>query len=152
MLEQQFGISGAEAFDLIIQGTQAGLNKNGDLLATINQYSSRFKSLGLGGDEMFQALINGAENGGVSIASLGTAVSEFSKRAVSGGKDSSQGFAALGLDANKMTEALKGGGETAKQAFKQTMDALNNMEDPVSKNLAGVKLFGDAWANMAATV
>ncbi len=148
MLEQQFGISGAEAFDLIIQGTQAGLNKNGDLLATINQYSSRFKSLGLGGDEMFQALINGAENGGVSITSLGTAVSEFSKRAVSGGKDSSQGFAALGLDANKMTEAFKSGGETAKQAFMQTMDALNNMEDPVSKNLAGVKLFGDAWANI----
>ena len=147
-LEQQFGISGAEAFDLIIQGTQAGLNKNGDLLATINQYSSKFKSLGLGGDEMFQALINGAENGGVSIASLGTAVSEFSKRAVSGGKDSSQGFAALGLDANKMTEAFKGGGETAKQAFMQTMDALNNMEDPVSKNLAGVKLFGDAWGNI----
>ena len=148
MLEQQFGISGAEAFDLIIQGTQAGLNKNGDLLATINQYSSKFKSLGLGGDEMFQALINGAENGGVSIASLGTAVSEFSKRAVSGGKDSSQGFAALGLDANKMTEAFKGGGETAKEAFMQTMDALNNMEDPVSKNLAGVKLFGDAWGNI----
>jgi hypothetical protein len=148
MLEQQFGVSGAEAFDLIIQGTQAGLNKNGDLLETINQYSARFKSLGLCGDEMIQALINGAENGGVSIASMGNAVSEFSKRAVSGGKDSSQGFAALGLDANKMTEAFKGGGETAKQAFKQTMDALNNLEDPVSRNLAGVKLFGDAWGNI----
>ncbi|MDF2886696.1 MAG: phage tape measure protein [Lacrimispora sp.] len=148
VLEQQFGTSGAEAFDLIIQGTQAGLNKNGDLLETINQYSARFKSLGLGGDEMFQALINGADNGGISIASLGDAVSEFSKRAVSGGKDSSQGFSALGLDANTMTEAFKGGGETAKQAFKQTMDALNNMEDPVSRNLAGVKLFGDAWGKI----
>ena len=148
MLEQQFGISGAEAFDLIIQGTQAGLNKNGDLLETINQYSGRFKSLGLGGDEMFQAMINGAENGGISVASLGDAVSEFSKRAVSGGKDSSQGFSALGLDANKMTEAFRGGGETAKQAFTQTMNALNNMEDPVNRNLAGVQLFGEAWGNI----
>lgn len=148
MLEQQFGISGAEAFDLIIQGTQAGLNKNGDLLETINQYSSRFKSLGLGGAEMFQAMINGAESGGISVASLGDAVSEFSKRAVSGGKDSSQGFSTLGLDANKMTEAFRGGGETAKQAFQQTMNALNNMEDPVNRNLAGVQLFGEAWKNI----
>lgn len=147
-LQQQFGLQGAESFDLIIQATQAGLNKNGDLLETINASSDKFKTLGLGGQEMFNMLINGAQNGNVSISSIGNAVTEFSKKAVGGGKDASDGFAALGLDAGRMTEAFGSGGETAKQAFLETVNALNAMADPVSKNIAGTKLFGDSWGDL----
>lgn len=147
-LQQQFGLQGAESFDLIIQATQAGLNKNGDLLETINASSDKFKTLGLGGQEMFNMLVNGAQNGNVSISSIGNAVTEFSKKAVGGGKDASDGFAALGLDAGRMTEAFGSGGETAKQAFLETVNALNDMADPVSKNIAGTKLFGDSWGEL----
>lgn len=147
-LQQEFGLQGAEAFDLIIQATQAGLNKNGDLLETINASSDKFKKLGIGGQEMFNMLVNGAENGNVSVSSLGNAVNEFSKKAASGGKDASEGFAALGLDAGRMTEAFGGGGEAAKQAFLETVNALNAMDDPVSKNIAGTKLFGDSWGEL----
>jgi hypothetical protein len=148
MLQQQFGLEGAESFDLIIQATQAGLNKNGDLLQTIDESSQKFQSLGLGGQDMFNMLINGAQNGNVSVGTLGNAVSEFSAKAVSGGKDASEGFSALGLDAGKMTEAFGSGGETAKQAFLETVNALNNMDDSVSRNIAGTKLFGDSWGEL----
>ncbi|RKD32161.1 hypothetical protein BET01_17895 [Lacrimispora algidixylanolytica] len=147
-LQQQFGLQGAESFDLIIQATQAGLNKNGDLLETINASSDKFKELGLGGQEMFNMLVNGAQNGNVSISSIGNAVTEFSQKAVSGGKDASDGFASLGLDAGRMTEAFGSGGETAKQAFLETVNALNAMDDPVSKNIAGTKLFGNSWGEL----
>lgn len=148
VLEKQFGASGAQAFDLIIQGTQAGLNKNGELLDTINEYSGNFASLGLGGEDMFNMLINGARNGDTSISTLGDAVKEFSSRAVGGGREAQEGFAALGLDANKMTEAFGSGGDTAKQAFQQTIDALSSMDDPVKRNIAGMKLFGSSWAEL----
>lgn len=147
-LQQQFGLQGAEAFDLIIQATQAGLNKNGDLLETINASSDKFKSLGIGGQDMFNMLVNGAQNGNVSISSLGNAVNEFSKKAVGGGKDVSEGFAALGLDAGKMKDSFSSGGEAAKQAFLETVNALNTMDDPVSRNIAGTKLFGDSWGEL----
>lgn len=147
-LQQQFGLQGAEAFDLIIQATQAGLNKNGDLLETINASSDKFKSLGIGGQDMFNMLVNGAQNGNVSISSLGNAVNEFSKKAVGGGKDASEGFAALGLDAGKMKDSFSSGGEAAKQAFLETVNALNTMDDPVSRNIAGTKLFGDSWGEL----
>lgn len=147
-LQQQFGLQGAEAFDLIIQATQAGLNKNGDLLETINASSDKFKSLGIGGQEMFNMLVNGAQNGNASISSLGNAVNEFSKKAVGGGKDASEGFAALGLDAGKMKDSFSSGGEAAKQAFLETVNALNTMDDPVSRNIAGTKLFGDSWGEL----
>lgn len=147
-LQQQFGLQGTEAFDLIIQATQAGLNKNGDLLETIDASSDKFKSLGIGGQEMFNMLVNGAQNGNVSISSLGNAVNEFSKKAVGGGKDASEGFAALGLDAGKMKDSFSSGGEAAKQAFLETVNALNTMDDPVSRNIAGTKLFGDSWGEL----
>ena len=47
---------------MIIQGTQAGLNKNGDMLDTINEYSTYFRKLGLDSSEMFNMLANGSED------------------------------------------------------------------------------------------
>lgn len=52
MLMDQFGLSGEEAFNLIAQGAQNGLDKNGDLLDSINEYSVHFKSLGLDAEDM----------------------------------------------------------------------------------------------------
>lgn len=63
MLMDQFGVSSEEAYNLIVQGAQAGLDKNGDLLDTINEYSVHFKQLGIDSEEMFNMLVNGAKNG-----------------------------------------------------------------------------------------
>lgn len=145
VLQEQFGVTGSQSLDLIVQATQAGLDKNGELLDTINKYSPQFENLGLGGADMFNMLVNGAQNGEVSVSTLGEAVKEFSSKAVGGGKDAQEGFSALGLDAAKMTEAFGSGGDTAKQAFQHTIAALSSMEDPVKRNIAGMKLFGSAW-------
>lgn len=56
MLMDQFGVSGEEAFNLIVQGVQNGLNKNDDLLDSINEYSVHYKQLGYNADEFFNSL------------------------------------------------------------------------------------------------
>lgn len=58
----QFGISSEEAFDLMVQGAQKGLDQNDDLLDTINEYSVQFKDAGYSAQDMFNMLANGAEN------------------------------------------------------------------------------------------
>ena len=142
MMEKQFGVSGAQAFDLIVQGAQAGLDKNGDLLDTINEYSVQFKKLGFDSTDMFNMLINGAQSGTFSVDKLGDTIKEFSIRSIDGSKTTQEGFKAIGLDANKMAIAFGQGGETAKQAFQQTIDAISRMDDPINRNIAGVNLFG----------
>ena len=77
MLMDQFGLSGEEAFNLIAQGAQNGLDKNGDLLDSINEYSVHFKSLGLDAEDMFNSFANGADAGTFSVDKLGDAVKEF---------------------------------------------------------------------------
>lgn len=74
MLMTQFGLTSDEAFNLIAQGAQNGLNKNGDLLDVINEYSVHFKQIGMDADDMFNTLVSGSEAGTFSVDKLGDAV------------------------------------------------------------------------------
>lgn len=150
MMQRQFGITGAQAYDQIIQATQAGLNKNGDLLDTINEYSVHFRQLGFNSGQMFNMLINGAKSGTFSVDKLGDAVKEFSIRAIDGSDTTKQGFQAIGLDANKMAAQFGQGGLVAQQAFQKTVNALESIKNPIAQNTAGVNLFGTMWEDLRA--
>lgn len=150
MMMDQFGISGNEAYNLIAQGAQHGLNKNGDLLDTLNEYGVHFKQMGFDSTEMMNMLVNGAKSGTFSVDKLGDAVKEFGIRAKDGSDATKQAFSDLGLDANKLTKSFATGGAAGKEAFKEVTQALSNMEDPVKQNQAGVALFGTMWEDLGA--
>lgn len=73
MMVDQFGISGDQAFNLIAQGAQAGLDKNGDMLDSINEYSVHFAQLGFDAEQMFNIFDAGAQSGAFSIDKVGDA-------------------------------------------------------------------------------
>ena len=148
MMMKQFGISSDEAFNLIAQGSQAGLDQNGNLLESINEYSVHFKQLGLDADDMFNMFANGAEAGVFDIDKLGDAVKEFGIRVKDSSAETSQAFESLGFDANDMQAKFAAGGDTAKQAFSEVMTALNNCDNEVLKNQIGVQLFGTMWEDL----
>ena len=148
MLMDQFGISGDEAYTLIAQGAQNGLDKNGDLLDTINEYSVHYKQLGYNSEEMFNSLLNGAESGTFSIDKLGDAMKEFGIRAKDTATSTDEGYELLNLDADKMRSAFAKGGDSAKAATDKTLKALFSMKDEVKQNQAGVDLFGTMWEDL----
>ena len=146
MLMDQFGLSSDEAYNLIVQGAQNGLDKNGDLLDTINEYSVHFNQLGIGAEEMFNMLINGAENGTFSVDKLGDAVKEFGIRVKDGTADDA--FKELGLSVDNVKEKFGAGGTAAKEALEQVTTALFNMDDPIQQNILGVTMFGTMWEDL----
>lgn len=148
MMEEQFGIAGGQAYDLIVQGAQKGLNKNGDLLDTINEYSVQFKKLGFDSTEMFNMLVNGAQSGTFSVDKLGDTIKEFSIRAIDGSDTTKEGFKVLGMEADNMAARFSAGGAGAKQAFQDTINAISKMEDPIQRNIVGVNLFGTMWEDL----
>jgi phage-related minor tail protein len=148
MLMDQYGMSAEDAYNLIAQGAQNGLDKNGDLLDTINEYSVHFNNLGLSAEDMFNMLVNGADNGTFSVDKLGDAVKEFSIRAIDGSDATAEGFKTIGLNADDMATKFGKGGESAKAALQETATALFNMEDPIAQNAAGVALFGTMWEDL----
>ena len=145
---KQFGISGDEAYNLIAQGAQQGLDKNGDMLDTINEYSGSFKSAGFSAEEMMNMLSNGAKSGAFSVDKLGDAMKEFGIRSKDGSKTTSDAFKALGLDSNQMTKDFGAGGEAGKKAFQQVNEKLLAMKDPVKQNALGVALYGTQWEDL----
>lgn len=152
MLMDQFGISGEAAFNLIAQGAQAGLDKNGDMLDSINEYSVHFQQLGLDAGDMFDALAAGAREGAFSIDKVGDAFKEFGIR-VKDGSDSTNGaFELLGLDAVELQKKFVAGGSAAQEAYQKVADAMYSTKDSVDRNNAGLALFGTMWEDLGETV
>ncbi len=148
MLTKQFGISSDEAYNLIVQGAQNGLNKNGDLLDTINEYAVHYKQLGYTSDEFFNSLANGTASGTFSVDKLGDAMKEFGIRSKDTATTTTEGFTLIGLDADKMREKFAAGGDSAKLATQETLKALFELDDQVVLNQAGVDLFGTMWEDL----
>ena len=148
MLMDQFGISGQEAFNLIVQGAQNGLNKNGDLLDSINEYSVHYKQQGYSAEQFFNSLLNGTEAGTFSVDKLGDAMKEFGIRTKDTANSTTEGFQLIGLNADYMRAEFAKGGEAAQKATEKTLQALFSMEDEVKRNQAGVDLFGTMWEDL----
>ncbi|MDF2675586.1 MAG: phage-related minor tail protein, partial [Clostridiales bacterium] len=148
MLVQQFGLSGKDAYNLIAQGAQSGLDKNQDLLDSVNEYSTQFKGLGLNAQDMFNMLQNGAKSGTFSVDKLGDAVKEFGIRAKDGSNTTQDAFQQLGLNVQQTEAKFAKGGDTAKQAFQQVNEKLLGLKDPLKQNQIGVELWGTQWEDL----
>ena len=145
-----FGVTGEEAYNLIAQGAQNGLNQNGDLMDVINEYSVHFSQLGIDAQGMFKMLSAGAASGTFSVDKLGDAVKEFGIRAKDGSDSSRAAFEYLGYDADELFKTFNEGGEDAAAMTQIIMDELASMPDGVEKTTAGVALFGTMWEDMGA--
>lgn len=151
-LIKHYGVSAREAFNLMTQGMQSGLNFSDELFDNIDEYSVQFKKLGLDAEDMFSVFANGAQNGAINLDKIGDAVKEFSIRAIDGSDTTKQGFEALGMNADEMAQKFGAGGKTAKEAFNEVIEGLASMDDPVAQSAAGVNLFGTMWEDLGPQV
>lgn len=151
-LIKNFGIEADEAFNLMVQGAQNGLDYSGEMIDSINEYSVQFGKLGMDAEDMFDIMAAGAENGAFNLDKIGDAVKEFSIRAIDGSDTTAAGFEAIGLNADEMAMKFAKGGDGAKDAFDQVIKGLAAMEDPVAQSAAGVNLFGTMWEDLGPTV
>jgi TP901 family phage tail tape measure protein len=148
VMMKNFGITSKEAFTLLAQGQQLGVNASDDMLDTFLEYSPLFKQLGFDAEAMLNILNDGMKNGVRNSDVLADAVKEFGIRVKDGSKTSSEAFAGLGLNASKMAQEFARGGDSAQSAFEKTMAALGKIEDPVERNTIGVSLFGTKFEDL----
>lgn len=73
-LTKQFGLNSKQAYNLIAQGSQMGMDKGGELLDIITEYSEQFQSKGFNAEEMFQILLTNTENGNWSADEIGGSI------------------------------------------------------------------------------
>lgn len=131
-----------DAFDIITAGMQAGDDKAGDLLDTINEYSTQFRKLGFNGETAMGLISQGLQAGARDSDLVADALKELSIRAVDGSDSTIDGFTRLGLSADDMAAAFGKGGKSASDALDTLMDRLRAVEDPVERSQIAVELFG----------
>lgn len=148
MLMSQFGLNGQQAFNLIVQGAQQGLDKNGDLLDSINEYAVHYQQLGYSAGEFFNSLKNGTEAGTFSVDKLGDAMKEYGIRSKDLANTTDEAFQAMGLNAAQMRNDFAKGGTSAREATNKVLNALFSMESEVEQNAAGVNMFGTMWEDL----
>lgn len=151
-LMDNFGVSGKEAFNLITQGAQNGLDYSGEFLDTISEYSVQFSKLGFSAEDMFNVLQTGAENGAFNLDKVGDAVKEFSIRTIDGSNTTIDGFTRLGLNADEMAQKFASGGDVAKNAFYEVIQRIAEMDNSVEQSIVGVDLFGTMWEDLGPEV
>lgn len=142
MLRNGMAKSADEAFDLLVAATQRGINKNEDLLDTLNEYSTQFRQLGINGATALGLLSQAMQAGARDSDTAADALKEFAIRAIDGSATSAKGFQLLGLDAKKMTAQIAQGGQAAAEGLSTVLARLRSMKDPVDQNAAAVALFG----------
>jgi len=145
LIKNGLAANSTEAFDIITAGMQSGVNKSGDFLETLSEYSPQFAKLGISGTQALGILQDGLKAGARDTDVIADAFKEFSIRSIDGSKLTAEGFKLAGLDAKTMAAEIAKGGDSALGATQQTLEGLLAIKDPQAQNTAGVALFGTQW-------
>lgn len=147
-LVENFGVSGEEAFQLIAHGYQSGLDRSGDFLDTIGEYSTQFKEGGASAYEFFGFLETGLQGGMLGTDKAADAFKEFRLRIQDGSESTITALNAIGLNAEEMSAQMAAGTLDAATAFGMVRNALTEVDDQNLQMQAGVALMGSQFEDL----
>ncbi|WP_327304734.1 phage tail tape measure protein [Streptomyces sp. NBC_01298] len=142
MLKNGLAKDGAEALDILTAGMQKMGPRADDMADTFNEYSTKFRDLGLSAADAMGLMSQGMLAGARDTDTVADALKEFQIRATDGSKASTDAYVAIGLNAAEMTKKIARGGPEAKAGLQQVLDGLKAIKDPAERSAASVGLFG----------
>ncbi|MFF0001290.1 phage tail tape measure protein [Streptomyces avermitilis] len=140
MLKTGVADSAEEALDVLVKGTQNGVNVAEDLLDTYAEYPTQFRDLGLNAQTSMGILQQGLQGGARDADIVADALKELNIRVKDG--SGAEGLKALGLNADQMAAAFAKGGPQAKAALDTITDRLRAVKDPTERFRLAQQLLG----------
>jgi hypothetical protein len=147
-LMDNFGLTSEEAFGKITVGFQKGLDRSGDFLETIQEYSTQFKNGGASANEFFNLLESGAAGGALGVDKAADAFKEFRVRIQDGSKTTKEALELIGLSSDEMAKDLASGSIVAADAFVTVIEKLKQTGDSSKQIQAGVGLLGTQFEDL----
>jgi hypothetical protein len=142
-ITDEFGGTTEDAFNLLIEGQEMGLDRFGDLNDTLNEYSQDFAALGITGEQTLGLINEGLEAGFMNTDKVGDAFNEFGIRlrdpAVIDNIGEIDGATA------ELFNQFARGEITQREAFEQIANSIESIEDPLQRQEAGVLAFGTTF-------
>ncbi|GAB2731831.1 phage tail tape measure protein [Streptomyces bullii] len=144
MVRNGLAKSGKEAIDMLVQASNQGANRFGDLGQTITQSANNLSHFGLTGKQALGVMVQGIEAGAPSAELLSGALEEMAANAA----DGAETFDELGLNGKQMAKDFAEGGPAAGKALDTLMDRLRTMKDDGARSKAMIELFGEEALTM----
>lgn len=126
-LMTNFGLSGQDAMDLIVAGTQNGLDKTDELGDNISEYSGKFAQAGYSSSEYFQILENGLQGGAYQLDKVNDAINEVTTGLADGTIEDNLDIFSSGTQ--RVFEAWKNGGATQKDVIDSIVNDIKNCDN-----------------------
>jgi hypothetical protein len=143
-LQQQFGLTGKQATDLINAGLASGLDINGDFLASVNEYSAYFAEAGLSADGLFNVISQQIQQGIFSDKGLDS-IKEANIRLRELTPATQKALNDIGISAEAVQKGLADGSKTTFDVIQEVSAALEKVGP--SSQVAGqaiADIFGGA--------
>ena len=153
-LMQHFGTDAQTAMDMLVSGTQNGLDKTNELGDNLSEYSGKFAEAGYSAQEYFQLLQNGLEGGAYNLDKVNDAINEATTRLTDGTiADSMSKFneetGELEEGAGKWSQSVEDvfkqwqqGGATQKQVIDEIVKDIQSTENQQDKLNKAALAFG----------
>jgi predicted lactoylglutathione lyase len=134
---KNFGVTSEQAYNLLAQGAQNGLNKSDELIDTANEYSVYFKTLGYDAEEMFDQFAAGLDAGAFNLDKVGDAVKEFGIRVKDGSESTQTAMAMLFApdDIEEFTQKLTKGSTKSAEYMELLKHVSKDTAAELVKNL-----------------
>ncbi|MET9147299.1 phage tail tape measure protein [Streptomyces sp. NPDC004042] len=142
ILKNGLAKDGTEALDILTVGMQKMGPRADDMADTFNEYSTKFRDLGLSAADAMGLMSQGMQAGARDTDTVADALKEFQIRATDGSTSSAEAYKAIGLNAEEMTRKIAKGGPGAREGLQQVLDGLKAIKDPAERSAASVGLFG----------
>lgn len=147
-LMQHFGMDAQSAMDMLVAGTQNGLDKTNELGDNLSEYAGKFAEAGYSAEEYFQLLQNGLEGGAYNLDKVNDAINEVTTRLADG--SISETFWLLNEETGQLEQGTGKWSQAVKDVFgqwqqggatqKQVIDAIvtdiqstENQQDKLNK-------------------
>ena len=122
-LMQHFGISATDAMDLLVAGTQNGLDKTNELGDNLSEYSGKFQEAGYSADEYFQLLQNGLDAGAYNLDKVNDSINEVTTKLGDGSIADSIG--SFSTKTQELFASWQNGGATQKDVINSIVADIN---------------------------
>ena len=142
LVEEFDDLDPTQAMDLVVTGFQRGLDKSGDFLDSIGEYSNLFSDAEFSAAEFFSTMETGQAGGVLGTDKIADAMKEFQIRLIEGSDAVSEALTGVGLNADEIFAGLSDGTLSVKDVWDQLLPAINAIEDPLERNRALVELLG----------
>ncbi|MCM2420308.1 phage tail tape measure protein [Streptomyces sp. RKAG293] len=142
MLKTGIAKSADEAMDVLVRGSQNGVNAAEDLLDTFSEYPTQFRDLGLDAQTAMGLMQQGLKGGARDADTVADTLKEFAIRSKDMSTTSVDAFKSIGLNGGTMAKVFTKGGPAASAALGDVLKRIKAIEDPAKRNATAVALFG----------